>query len=74
RLEEGQYKSCAVQPIDDKKWEEIVGRLMKLESIFGLGFFRENSHLTVKTDGHLETMTPENFRWIIPKGELEGYH
>jgi hypothetical protein len=74
RLEEGQYKSCAVQPIDDKKWEEIVGRLMKLESIFGLGFFRENSHLTAPIDGRLKTITPESFRWILPKGELEGYH
>ncbi len=74
RLEEGQYKSCAVQPIGDKKWEEIMGRLMKLEVIFGLGFSRENSHLTASIDGGLKTITPESFRWILPKGELEGYH
>ena len=74
RLEEAQYKRLCVQSIDDKKWEEIMGRLMKLENIFALGFSRKNSHLTVKIDGHLETITPENFRWIIPKGELEGYH
>ena len=74
RLEEAQYKGCAVQPIDDKKWQEIITRLMKLERIFDLGFSRENSHLTIKIDGHLRTITPENFRWIIPKGELEGYH
>jgi hypothetical protein len=74
RLEEAQYKGCESQPIDDKKWKEIMGRLMKLENIFALGFSRENSHLTVKIDGHLQTITPENFQWIIPKGELEGYH
>jgi hypothetical protein len=51
-----------------------MGRLMKLENIFALGFSRENNHLTVKIDGHLQTITPENFRWILPKGELEGYH
>ena len=28
RLEEAQYKGCAVKPVDDKKWEEIVGRLL----------------------------------------------
>jgi glutamate synthase domain-containing protein 3 len=74
RLEEAQYKGCESQPIDDKKWKEIMGRLMKLENIFALGFSRENNHLTVKIDGHLQTITPENFRWILPKGELEGYH
>ncbi len=74
RLEEGQYKSCLVQPIDDKKWEEIIGRLMKLEDVFGLGFSRRNSHLTALIDGELKTISPESFRWILPKGELEGYH
>ena len=74
RLEEGQYKGCVVQPIDDKKWEEIMGRLMKLENIFGLGFSRQNSHLTARIDRQLRTITPESFRWILPKGELEGYH
>jgi glutamate synthase domain-containing protein 3 len=74
RLEEAQYKSCLVQPIDHKKWEEIVGRLMNLEKIFGLGLSRENSHLTARIDRELQTITPESFRWILPKGELEGYH
>jgi len=74
RLEEAQYKGCVLQPIDDKKWQEIIDRLMKLENIFALGFSRENNHLTVKIDGCLQTITPENFLWIIPKGELEGYH
>jgi glutamate synthase domain-containing protein 3 len=74
RLEEAQYKGCMSQPIDDKKWQEIMGRLMVLENIFDLGFSRQNSHLTVSIDEHLQTITPENFRWIIPKGELEGYH
>ena len=67
-------KSCAVQPIDDKKWDEIMDRLMKLENIFGLGFSRKNSHLTAPIDGGLRTLTAESFRWIVPKGELEGYH
>jgi glutamate synthase domain-containing protein 2/FAD/FMN-containing dehydrogenase/glutamate synthase domain-containing protein 3/ferredoxin len=74
RLEEAQYKGCVSQPIDDKKWQEIIDRLMILDDIFALGFSRQNNHLTVKIDGRLETITPENFRWIIPKGELEGYH
>jgi len=74
RLEEAQYKGCAVQPIDDRKWAEIIDRLMNLENIFGLGISKENSHLTLRIGGHPETMTPEDFRWIIPKGELEGYH
>jgi len=74
RLEEGQYKSCAVQRIDDKKWEGIMGRLMKLENIFGLGFSRQNGHLTASIDAELKTITAESFRWILPKGELEGYH
>jgi glutamate synthase domain-containing protein 2/FAD/FMN-containing dehydrogenase/glutamate synthase domain-containing protein 3/ferredoxin len=74
RLDEAQYKSCLVQAIDQKKWEEIVNRLMNLERIFGLGISRENNHLTAMIDGHLQTLTPESFRWILPKGELEGYH
>jgi glutamate synthase domain-containing protein 3 len=74
RLDEAQYKSCMVRPIDHKKWEEIVNRLMNLEKIFGLGFSRENSHLTAMIDGHMQTLAPESFRWILPKGELEGYH
>lgn len=74
RLQEAQYKSCMVQAIDGKKWGEIVDRLMNLEKIFSLGISRENNHLTALIDGHLQTMTPESFRWILPKGELEGYH
>jgi glutamate synthase domain-containing protein 3 len=74
RLEEAQYKGCAAHPIDDKKWKEIAERLKSLENIFGLGLSKTNGHLNIRIDGHLETMTPEHFRWIIPKGELEGYH
>jgi glutamate synthase domain-containing protein 3 len=74
RLEEAQYKGCAVHPIDDNKWKEMIDRLIHLGNIFGLGISRENSHLTLRIEGHLETVAPEHFRWIIPKGELEGYH
>jgi glutamate synthase domain-containing protein 3 len=74
RLDEAQYRSCMVKPIDSKKWEEIVERLMHLEKIFSLGISRENNHLTAPVDGELETITPDHFRWILPKGELEGYH
>jgi len=74
RLEEAQYKGCVVHLIDDKKWTEIVGRLISLENIFNLGISKENDQITLRIDGHLETMTPEHFRWIIPRGELEGYH
>ena len=74
RLEEAQYKGCAVHPVEDKKWGEIANRLLKLEEIFGLGISRENGYITLRIDGRLETVTPEHFRWLIPKGELEGYH
>ena len=74
KLDEAQYKSCMARPIDHKKWEEIVERLMNLEKIFGLGISRENSHLTARIDGERHTLAPESFRWILPKGELEGYH
>jgi glutamate synthase domain-containing protein 3 len=74
RLEEAQYKGCVVQPIDDKKWQEIIYRLMKLEKIFGLGISQENNHLALPIDGHLQIITPEDFKWILPTGELEGYH
>jgi hypothetical protein len=74
RLEEAQYKGCILQPIHDEKWEEIVDRLIKLEGIFHLGISKDNAHLTIRMDGHLETIFPENFKWIRPKGELEGYH
>jgi hypothetical protein len=46
-LDEAQYKSCLIQPIDQKKWEEIMERLMTLEKTFSLGISRENSHLRV---------------------------
>ena len=74
RLDEAQYKSCMVKPIDDKKWEEIVNRLMNLEKIFSLGISRANNHLTAHIDGEMHTLTSDDFRWILPKGELEGYH
>jgi hypothetical protein len=74
RLQEAQYKGCAVHPVEDKKWGEIATRLLKLEEIFGLGISRENGYITLRIDGRLETVTPEHFRWVIPKGELEGYH
>ncbi len=74
RVEEAQYKGCLLRPMDGKKWEEVIGRLIKLEKIFSLGLSRKNSHLTLHIDGHLQTLTPEDFRWILPTGELEGYH
>jgi glutamate synthase domain-containing protein 2/glutamate synthase domain-containing protein 3 len=74
RLEKAQYRSGKVNPIDQKKWEEIMNRLMNLEKIFGLGFLRENNHLTVSIDRQQQNMTPEDFKWIVPKGELAGYH
>jgi glutamate synthase domain-containing protein 2/FAD/FMN-containing dehydrogenase/glutamate synthase domain-containing protein 3/ferredoxin len=74
RLEEGQYKACESRSIDDKKWTDLTDRIMKLEDIFGLGFSKKNGYLVAHIDGNLQTLTPENFRWILPKGELEGYH
>jgi len=74
RLEEAQYGSGRVNPIDQKKWEEIMNRLMNLEKIFGLGILRENNHLTVCIDKQRQDMTPDDFIWIAPKGELAGYH
>ncbi len=74
RLEEAQHRSGRVDPIHQNKWEEIMNRLMSLEKIFGLGILRENNHLTVSIDRQRENMTPEDFKWIVPKGELAGYH
>jgi glutamate synthase domain-containing protein 3 len=74
RLEEAQYKGGAAQPVDGNKWKEIVDRLLSLENLYGLGIRRENSHLTVPLDGEVRAILPEHFRWIRPKGELEGYH
>jgi len=74
KLEEAQYKGCMLQPVDDKKWNEIVNRLLHVETLFSLGICKENSHLTVRIDRNFETILPEYFRWIRPRGELEGYH
>ncbi|NWF91858.1 MAG: FAD-binding protein [Syntrophaceae bacterium] len=74
RLDKAQYQSCVSQRIDQKKWEEIMSRMMNLEKIFNLGLSRENHHLTAMIDGRTQTLTPEHFLWLIPKGELEGYH
>ena len=74
RLEEAQYKGCESKPVNEKKWLEIINRLMNLEDIFALGFSKKNQHLLVRIDGNLQTITPEQFQWILPKGELEGYH
>jgi len=74
RLEEAQYNGCVSRPIENQKWEEIVGRFLSLENIFNLGIHKENDRLTICIDGHLQTLQPEHFRWIIPTGTLEGYH
>lgn len=71
---EAQYKGCRTRPVDPQKWDEITKRLLKLEEMFGLGISGENGHLTVKIEGKLEILEPERFKWILPKGELEGYH
>jgi hypothetical protein len=47
---------------------------MNLEKIFSLGISRANNHLTAHIDGEMHTLTSDDFRWILPKGELEGYH
>ncbi len=74
RIEEAQYKGCAVKPVDDRKWEDIVARLLHLEKIFGLGIHKENSHLSIRIDGKAEPLTPDGFLWVVPTGGLEGYH
>jgi glutamate synthase domain-containing protein 2/ferredoxin/glutamate synthase domain-containing protein 3 len=74
KLEEAQYQGSKANPVDDKKWEEISGRLLKLEDIFGLGLRREGSRLMLDIDGQRRTLLPENFKWILPTGSLEGYH
>ncbi len=74
RLEEAQFQSGRLNPIDEKKWDEIMNRLMVLEEIFHLGISRVNHHLGLIIDGEQAEMTPEDFKWIVPKGELEGYH
>jgi hypothetical protein len=74
RIEKAAHHGCNVKPIDDKKWEDIVRRLLYLEKIFGLGIDKQNSHLTLRIDGKTEPLTPEQFFWVIPTGSLEGYH
>ena len=74
KIDKAQYHGCAVKPVDDKKWEDVVGRLLHLEKIFGLGIGKENSHLTIKVDGRTEPLIPDNFLWLVPTGTLEGYH
>jgi hypothetical protein len=63
-----------VKPMDDKKREHIVHRLLQLEKIFALGIGKENSHLTLGINGKTEPLTPEQFLWVISTGSLEGYH
>jgi glutamate synthase domain-containing protein 3 len=74
RLEEAQYKGCQAKPTDDQKWEEIMRRLLHLEKVFGLGITRENGHLAIRMDGKVGPLVPDQFRWILPLGTLEGYH
>ena len=74
KIGKAQDHGCAVKPVDYKKWEDIVRRLLRLEKIFALGIGKENSHLTLRIDGKTEPLTPEQFLWIIPTGGLEGYH
>ena len=62
RLEEAQYKGSVVHPIDDKKWGEVMERLMKLEGMFALGFSRENNHLTARIDGQVPGDHPGQFQ------------
>lgn len=73
-LSEAQYKGCKTKPIDSSKWLEVMDRLMALEKRFGLGISRQNGHLTLPIRRELKTVKAEDFRWILPKGELEGYH
>jgi glutamate synthase domain-containing protein 3 len=74
KLEEAQYQGSKANPVDEKKWEEISGRLLKMEEIFGLGLNRDGSRMVLDIDGQRRTLLPENFKWILPTGSLEGYH
>jgi hypothetical protein len=74
RIDKAQYGACVERPVDDKKWEDVLNRLMKLEDLYNLGFSRENRHLTVCIDGEVQAVTPDRFRWILPTATLEGYH
>jgi hypothetical protein len=74
KLDKAQYPSCTTQPLDKTKWQDVTKRLMHLEEIYGLGWVKQNDHLSVRIDGDMQTVTPEDFLWLLPKGELEGYH
>jgi glutamate synthase domain-containing protein 3 len=74
KLEEAQFQACIEKPLDDKKWDEVKARLLKLDAMFGFGLYSENNHIAAHMDGRVQTLTPDDFRWIRPKGELEGYH
>jgi len=74
KLDDAQLQGSMTRPIDERKWLDIVDRLMSLESAFALGFRRENGKITAFLDGHQQEIIPEDFRWILPMGELEGYH
>jgi len=74
RLEEAQYRGCGETPVDEEKWKEISSRLLHIEDLFGLGIEKANSHFTIRLDGKTAEIGPEDFRWIRPRGELEGYH
>ena len=74
KIDKAQHPSCTTQPLDETKWQDITNRLMHLEEIYGLGLAKQNGHLSVRIDGETQTLTPEDFLWILPKGELEGYH
>ncbi len=46
RLDEAQYKSCMVKPIDDKKWEEIDGTPDETWERSSLSDFREKTDIS----------------------------
>ncbi len=73
RVEDAQHQGCVARLIDDKKWMEIVDRLLSLDAAFALGIRRDNGRITARIDGHQKEIVPEHFRWILPLGELEGY-
>jgi hypothetical protein len=59
------FVGCNVKPVDGKKWEDIVRRLLHLEKTFALGIGKENSRLTFRVNGKTEPLTPDKFLWII---------
>ncbi|MCX8116865.1 MAG: hypothetical protein N3G78_02890 [Desulfobacterota bacterium] len=74
KIQEAQHRGCLTRPLDPQKWSEIERRLLKLEEIFALGIKGKNGQLTLQVEGRSEPLGPEAFKWILPKGELEGYH